>query len=65
MERGVTITGAGAVSIVACVEDSQVIDKILTHLVRKRPNRQLPICRLPERHAPPGLFDWPDQLTED
>jgi len=45
----------GAVRIIACIEDLQVIEKILTHLDRKTPAaapNRLPRCRAP---PPPAL----------
>ena len=46
----------GAVRIIACIEDSAVIEKILTHLKEKA--LSVDPARLPESRAPPvGLFD--------
>jgi len=45
----------GAVRIIACIKDPQVIEKIRTHLDRKRPAaapNRLPRCRAP---PPPSL----------
>jgi len=46
----------GAVRIIACIEDLQVIEKILTHLDQKTPAAAP--TRLPRSRAPPpaGLF---------
>ena len=48
---------AGAVRIIACIEDPDVIAKILTHLDAKGAEPQAP--RRPPCRAPPprGLFD--------
>ena len=47
----------GAVRIVACIEDPEVIEKILTHLDGKAPEPKA--TRRPPWRAPPqrGLFD--------
>ena len=47
----------GAVRIIACIEDAEVIEKILTHLDAKAAEPQAP--RRPPCRAPPrgGLFD--------
>ncbi len=42
----------GAVKVVACIEDQQVIDKILSHL-RKKDGLPSPPDILPETRAPP------------
>jgi len=42
----------GAVKVIACIEDQQVIDKILTHL-KKKDRLPLPPDALPEARAPP------------
>ncbi len=42
----------GAVKALACIEDQQVIDKILTHL-KKKDRLPLPPGALPEARAPP------------
>jgi len=46
----------GAVRIIACIEDSAVIEKILTHLDAKAPEPET--SRRPPCRAPPqrGLF---------
>jgi hypothetical protein len=48
---------AGAVQIIACIEDPVVIEKILTHLDAKTAGHEAP--RQPPSRAPPqqGLFD--------
>jgi hypothetical protein len=45
------------VRIIACIEDAEVIEKILTHLEAKAPDPEAP--RWPPCRAPPwrGLFD--------
>jgi hypothetical protein len=46
----------GAVKVIACIEDSQVIKKILDHLREKAGTKET--IALPEGRAPPmGLFD--------
>jgi hypothetical protein len=47
----------GAVRIIACIEDAEVIEKILTHLDTKAVEPEA--CRLPPCRAPPhaSLFD--------
>ncbi len=47
----------GALRIIACIEDPIVIEKILTHLDKKKPSTQA--ARLPPCRAPPqtGFFD--------
>jgi hypothetical protein len=47
----------GAVRIIACIEDPDIIEKILTHLDAKATEPQAP--RRPPSRAPPqrGLFD--------
>lgn len=42
----------GAVKVIACIEDQQVIDKILSHL-KKKDGLPLPPDALPEARAPP------------
>jgi hypothetical protein len=42
----------GAVKVIACIEDQQVIDKILSHL-KKKDGLPLPPDALPEVRAPP------------
>jgi hypothetical protein len=42
----------GAGKVIACIEDQQVIDKILTHL-KKKDRLPLPPDALPEARAPP------------
>ena len=47
----------GAVRVIACIEEPEVIKKILTHLTEKASSAEA--HRLPESRAPPqaGLFD--------
>jgi hypothetical protein len=54
----------GAVRIVACIEDPEVIKKILTHLDGQSAPRQ-PGFSLPPTRAPPqlGLFGGMDKPT--
>jgi hypothetical protein len=50
----------GAVQIIACVEDPEVIEKILTYLDTKAAEPEaswLPPCRAPPQR---GLLDWPE-----
>ena len=42
----------GAVKVIACIEDQEVIDKILSHL-RKKGSLPSPSIVLPETRAPP------------
>ena len=42
----------GAVKVIACIEDKQVIDKILSHLMKKD-GLPLPPDTRPEARAPP------------
>jgi hypothetical protein len=45
----------GAVKVIACIEDPAVIQKILTHLDKQGPQRE--VGRLPQGRGPPtGLF---------
>jgi hypothetical protein len=44
---------AGAMRIIACIEDPMVIEKILAHLDKKAPAGQAP--RLPPSRAPPAF----------
>jgi len=47
----------GAVKVIACIEDPEIIEKILTHLDEQRPDS--PGTQLPPSRASPqlGLFD--------
>ena len=48
----------GPVKIVACIEDTLIIKKILSHLKQKQAKQTSSIARLAQPRAPPLLPTW-------
>ena len=54
----------GAVKVIACIEEQEVIDKILAHLREKERNTPAaPLLVPPPRAPPPGSMPAPQDTT--
>ena len=54
----------GPVKIIACIEDPEVIEKILTHLTGREGEQAAQATRLPPTRAPPQFPAWDQGLND-